>query len=76
MISSCLDSHIPTIATLVVATIYRISSIFGRRLLTFKWIRWIHFGLKIFHSFEQDGRQLRTGPGFKLISPESISNIR
>ena len=33
---------------------YQISSIFRRRLLTFRWIRRIPFAFKTFHSFEQD----------------------
>ena len=58
----------------MVAAVYRISSIFGSWLLTFKWVRWIPFALKTFHSFQQDGWLLQTGPRFKLMSPESISN--
>ena len=76
MVSSSSDSDIPITAALVRAAICRISSIFGRRLLTFNWIRWIPFALKTFHSFERDDWLLQTGPGFKLMSPESISNIR
>ena len=65
MVSSSLDSDIPITAALVRAAKYRMSSIFGRRLLTFKWIKWIPFALKTLHLFEQDRRL--------LISPESIA---
>ena len=58
MVSPSLGSDIPITAVLARAAIYRISSVFERRLLTFKWIRWIPFTLKTLHSFEQDGRLL------------------
>ena len=76
MVSSSLDSDTPTTAALLRAAIYLVSSIFGRRILRFKWDKWIPLVLKAFHSFEQDDWLLKTSPGFKLMSPESISNIR
>ena len=53
MVSSNLCSDIPITEALVIVAIYRISSIFGGRLLAFNWIRWIIFALKTFYSFEK-----------------------
>ena len=69
-----LDSDIPITVAFILWAISLNSSIFGSRLLMFKWIRCSPLLLKACHSSCLNNWGLLKCPGFRLISPESRSN--
>ena len=64
----------PMTAALVDFAIWRSSSILDNKLLMLRWIKCKPMFLKMFHSFENYIVPWWTGPGFKIISPESNNN--